>query len=84
MTMYEQLEPYAKDFNDLQKTLADPHGAARVDAIRAALDATAQKISETQGTNETARNDLAKLYRGFLAASRVIVRLQEQQAAARV
>ena len=37
--MYEQLEPYGSDFNDLQKTLADPSGAPRVDAIRAALDA---------------------------------------------
>jgi hypothetical protein len=81
--MYEQLEPYGSDFNELAKTLADPAGTARIEAIRHALDATAQRISETQGTNELDRNNLAKLYRGFLAASRVLTQLQEKQATAR-
>ncbi|WP_321865598.1 type III secretion protein [Paraburkholderia tropica] len=54
-----------------------------MDAIRAALEATAQQISETQVVNEVDRNNLAKLYRGFIAASRVIARLQEKQALAR-
>jgi hypothetical protein len=80
--MYELLEPYGCDFNDLQKTLANPAAGARVDAIRAALETTAQKISETQGASDVDRNYLAKLYRGFNAASRVIARLQEMQALA--
>ncbi|MGF6768152.1 hypothetical protein P3T18_000622 [Paraburkholderia sp. GAS199] len=82
--MYEQLETHASAFNDLQKTLADPAGAPTVDAIRQALDATAQQVSETQGATDLERNNLAKLYRGFLAASRVIGRLQEKQAVARL
>ncbi|MBB3000368.1 type III secretion protein [Paraburkholderia tropica] len=81
--MYQHLEPYGSEFNDLQKTLANPAAAPRVDAIRAALEATAQQISETQVVNEVDRNNLAKLYRGFIAASRVIARLQEKQALAR-
>ncbi|MFM0594577.1 type III secretion protein [Paraburkholderia dilworthii] len=81
--MYEQLEAHAGEFNDLQKTLADPAGAPTVDAIRQSLEATAQRISETQGATDLDRNNLAKLYRGFLAASRVIARLQEKQAGAR-
>ncbi|MDR3096664.1 MAG: type III secretion protein [Paraburkholderia sp.] len=80
--MYEQLEPYGSDFNDLQKTLVNPAAGARIDAIRTALDATAQQISETQGASEIDRNNLAKLYRGFLAASRIVARLQEKQALA--
>lgn len=80
--MYEQLEPYGSDFNDLPKTLADPAGAPRIEAIRHALDQTAQQISEAQGANDLDRNNLAKLYRGFLAASRVLGRLQEKQGAA--
>jgi len=81
-TVYEPLAHYERDFNDLRKTLADPSsGHARADAIRAALDATAQQISATQGTTELDRDRLAKLYRGFVAASRIVAQLQEKQAA---
>lgn len=81
--MYEQLDAHGSAFNDLQKTLADPARSAQVDAIRAALDATAEQIGAAQGATDVDRNNLARLYRGFLAASRVVGHLQDKYAAAR-
>jgi hypothetical protein len=75
--MYEQLEKCSADFNELKRTLAQPDGAPRVAAIRAALVASAEEIATTQGANELESNQLAKLYRGLLAATRVIDALQE-------
>ncbi|WP_114810505.1 type III secretion protein [Paraburkholderia kururiensis] len=80
--MYEPLQACAADFNDLQKTLADPNGGPRIAAIRAALDATAKNISETAGATATDRDNLGKLYRGMLAASRIVAHLQEKRGAA--
>ncbi|MFM0069256.1 hypothetical protein [Paraburkholderia aspalathi] len=40
--------------------------------------------SETQGATDLDRNNLAKLYREFLAAARVIIRPQETQVGARL
>jgi hypothetical protein len=82
--MYQQLEPHAKALNNLPKTLAAPNSAALIDALSAALAATAQKMgamSKTQGMNRTTASDLTKLRDGFLAASRVVVRLHEQKGA---
>ncbi len=78
--MYEALEPYAKDFNDIRTLLDSPDSQARVAALRAAVDATAEKIGATPSTNDLDRSNLAKLYRGFLATSRALAKLQEQRA----
>lgn len=80
--MYEPLENCATDFNNLQKTLADPAGGPRLMAIRDALEATARNVSETTGDTEVDRNNLAKLYRGLLAASRIVAQLAEKRGAA--
>lgn len=80
--MYEPLETCAADFNDLQKTLADPAGGPRLAAIRTALEATAKNLSEAAGATEVDRNNLAKLYRGMLAASRIVAHLQDKGGAA--
>lgn len=80
--MYEPLEACAADFNELQKTLADPAGHPRLAAIRSALDATAKNLSEAEGATEIDRNNLAKLYRGMLAASRIVAHLQDKGSAA--
>jgi hypothetical protein len=74
--MYQALEACAVDFNDLSKSLADP---ARVATIRAALDACAKRIGETTGETEIDRSNLGRLYRGMLAASRIVSTLQEKQ-----
>lgn len=80
--MYEPLEACATDFNEFQKLLADPTSAERVNAIRAALERTAENISKETGGNEMERNHLAQLYRGMLAASRIVAHLQEKRSAA--
>lgn len=79
--MYEPLEACAGDFGRLQTIVTDPEAGARLTAIREALDATAQNIGSTTGTTESERDHLAKLYRGMLAASRIVAHLQSKQAA---
>lgn len=80
--MYETLESCAAQFNELRQLLADPEKRDRVDAIRTALSATASQIAETPGANAIERDELAKLYRGMLAAERIIAHLQEKRSAA--
>jgi hypothetical protein len=77
--LFAPLEACATDFNDLQKTLADPAGGPRLEAIRTALDATAKNVSEAQGATELDRDNLAKLYRGLLAASRIVGQLVDRR-----
>lgn len=74
--MYEAIEAYAAEFDDLRGTLASRHHA-NLDAIRSALETTAQRIGEAQGNGQLDRDNLARLYRGFMAASRVVGHLQD-------
>ncbi|CBW77117.1 type III secretion protein (plasmid) [Mycetohabitans rhizoxinica] len=74
--MYEALEACAADFNDLPKIITD---ASKVKTIRSALDATARRIAEDTGETEVDRDSLAKLYRGLLAASRIVAQLHEKR-----
>jgi len=82
--MYEPIEACATDFNEFQKLLADPAQASteRIEAIRVALVETAENISREAASNEIERNHLAQLYRGMLAASRIVSHLQEKRGAA--
>jgi hypothetical protein len=82
--MYEPIEACATDFNEFQRILADPGQASseRIEAIRVALVATAENISKEVGSDEIERNHLAQLYRGMLAASRIVGHLQEKRGAA--
>jgi hypothetical protein len=77
--MYTEIEKHAAAFENLQKLLADPKGAASITAICKGLEATAQVIGGIQADSEANRNSLAKLYRGFIAASRIVKHLQDQQ-----
>lgn len=82
--MYEPIEACATDFNEFQRILADPspESAQRIEAIRGALEATASNISKETGATDIERNQLAQLYRGMLAASRIVAQLQEKRGAA--
>ncbi|MGN6651043.1 type III secretion protein [Trinickia sp.] len=79
--MYEPFEACATDFKNLKGTLADPAGSVRLAAIREALEASARNISAVAGETEVDRDNLAKLYRGLLAAGRIVSHLQEKRAA---
>ncbi|MCG1054977.1 type III secretion protein [Mycetohabitans sp. B5] len=74
--MYEALEACAADFNNLPQIITD---ASKVETIRSALDATARRIAEDTGETEVDRDSLAKLYRGLLAASRIVAQLHEKR-----
>jgi hypothetical protein len=79
--MYEPFDSCAADFRNLKGMLAAPGGGARLTAIREALEASARNISAATGATEIERDQLAKLYRGMLAASRIVSHLQDKQAA---
>lgn len=80
--MYEALEPVTKDLTNLKATLESPTSEARVARISEAFNAVAQKLSDaTQKTTVPAeRTDLQKLYRGFVAAGRLVRQMHETRA----
>jgi len=81
--MYDQIEKYAAEFDNLRALLADPDAASNIASICKALEETAQRLADHQAQNENDRATLTKIYRGFLAASRVVAHLQERRAMCR-
>jgi hypothetical protein len=81
--MYDALLPIAQDLNTLDATLAAPDSAQRVARIAAAFDETARCISSaTQcAADAHARLELQKLYRGIIAARRIVLTLHERHSA---
>ncbi|CAB3769447.1 type III secretion system protein [Paraburkholderia solisilvae] len=81
--MYDALLPIAQDLNTLDATLAAPDGHQRVARIAAAFDETARCISAaTQSAADDAeRAELQKLYRGMIAARRIVLTLSERRSA---
>ncbi|MEJ0003118.1 MAG: type III secretion system protein [Pararobbsia sp.] len=81
--MYDALLPIAQDLNALNATLAAPDGPQRVARIAAAFDETARRISSaTQvAADERERLDLQRLYRGMIAARRIVLSLHERHSA---
>ncbi|MCA8243025.1 MULTISPECIES: type III secretion system protein [Burkholderia] len=81
--MYDALLPIAQDLNALDATLSAPDGAQRVARIAAAFDETARRISTAtqSAADERERLDLQKLYRGMIAARRIVLTLQERHGA---
>lgn len=79
--MYDALLPIAQDLNTLDATLAAPDSPQRVARIVAAFDETARRISSaTQSAgDERERAELQKLYRGMIAARRIVLTLHERR-----
>ncbi|WP_240766293.1 type III secretion system protein [Paraburkholderia flava] len=80
MTMYDALLPIAQDLNSLDATLNAPDSQQRIARIASAFDETARRISSaTQGAaNDHERTELQKLYRGMIAARRIVLTLHER------
>jgi hypothetical protein len=78
--MYDALLTIAQDLNTLDATLSAPDSQQRVARIAAAFDETARRISsETQSaTTDLDRVALQKLYRGMIAAKRIVLTLHER------
>jgi hypothetical protein len=81
--MYDALLPIAQDLNTLDATLSAPDGAQRVARIAAAFDETARRISTAtqSAADERERLELQKLYRGMIAARRIVLTLHERHSA---
>ncbi|CAB3772858.1 type III secretion protein [Paraburkholderia humisilvae] len=78
--MYDALKPFEPDFSEISRTLTDGAKRASVDEIVKALKLTAERFNDATAETDVDRNNLAKLYRGFIAASRVLERLQSAKA----
>ncbi|MDH6146209.1 MULTISPECIES: hypothetical protein [Paraburkholderia] len=79
--MYDALLPIAEDLNTLDATLAAPDATERVARIVAAFDETARRISTFAQTarDDQQRSELQKLYRGMIAARRIVLALHERR-----
>ncbi|AOJ71182.1 MULTISPECIES: hypothetical protein [Burkholderia] len=82
--MYEALERAADDCGPLEQALAAPDAAARIGALRRALGETAERVSAAtaQAASEFDRDAMQKIYRGLLAAQRIVATLHEANATA--
>lgn len=82
--MYEALESVVADMVGFEAALNSPTRHTRVARLTSALDATAQQMSDrlSSATGERERAHLQTLYRGFVAASRIVQRLSDLKAQA--
>jgi hypothetical protein len=78
--MYDALLPIAQDLNALDATLNAPDSQQRVARITAAFDETARRISSAtqSAASDRDRIELQKLYRGMIAARRIVLTLHER------
>ncbi len=79
--MYESLAPVAHDLTHLKATLASPMSHALVKRATEALDTTARAFADAtqKAGGDQERADLQILYRGFVAARRIVAHLHELQ-----
>lgn len=75
--MYEALEAVAADLGQIKTLAAERDSTPRMEAIRVALEQTAQRLSDRAAATDIERDQLATLYRGILAASRIVTQLRE-------
>ncbi|KVD86565.1 type III secretion protein [Burkholderia sp. ABCPW 14] len=82
--MYEALERAAGEFGPIEQALAAPDAAVRIGAIRQALGETAERVSAAtvQAASDYDRDAMQKIYRGLLAAQRIVATLHDANAAA--
>jgi hypothetical protein len=78
--MYDALLPVAQDLSALDSTMDAVDSTRRIARIADAFDETARRISvATQSTTDPQqRLDLQKLYRGMIAARRIVLSLYER------
>jgi hypothetical protein len=77
--MYEKLTAVAPLMEKLSATLSAPDASVRVASITAALDEAANQISDAAQSVAAAeeRVSLQKIYRGMVAAKRIVAQLHE-------
>ncbi|KVA24585.1 type III secretion protein [Burkholderia ubonensis] len=77
--MYEALERAADVCGPLEQALAAPDAAARIGTLRQALGETAERVSAAtaQAASDFDRDAMQKIYRGLLAAQRIVATLHD-------
>jgi hypothetical protein len=76
--MYEPITPYAKQFDNFSALLKDKDTAPTIEHIRCALIDVAENMSSAAPGSDVDNRNRATLYRGLLAASRVILQIQHK------
>ncbi|MDG0025447.1 type III secretion system protein [Trinickia sp. Y13] len=79
--MYESLAPVANDLTHLKATLASPMSHSLVKRATDALETTAKELADAtqKAGGDQERSELQILYRGFVAARRIVAHLHELQ-----
>ncbi|MFM0040904.1 type III secretion system protein [Paraburkholderia sediminicola] len=77
--MYDALETVRTDIKGLETTLKTPDAKERVARIAQAFEQCAQDVSDAtrRALQEDERAALQKIYRGMVAARRMMLRLHE-------
>jgi signal transduction protein with GAF and PtsI domain len=77
--MYEQLEPLCDELKNFAALLGANDANARIQRLSSAFEQTAKQFGErlSQSIEDAERRQLQTVYRGLLAARRLVGRLHE-------
>ncbi|AUT74417.1 MULTISPECIES: type III secretion protein [Paraburkholderia] len=75
--MYEAIERHAQHFMALQNVVTATDADARVAELRKALEESAEQLNHAADGTAADRDARARIYRGLVAASRIVGQLRE-------
>ena len=75
--MYEAIERHAQHFMQLQNVVTAADADARVTELRKALEESAEQLNHAADGTAADRDARARIYRGLVAASRIVGQLRE-------
>jgi len=75
--MYEAIERHAQHFIELQKVVTGADADSRVAELRKALEDSAEQLNHAADGSAADRDARARIYRGLVAASRIVGQLRE-------
>ncbi|MBN3751838.1 type III secretion protein [Paraburkholderia sp. Tr-20389] len=75
--MYETIERHAQHFMELQNVVTGANADTRVAELRKALEESAEQLNHAADGTPADRDARARIYRGLVAASRIVGQLRE-------
>ncbi|MBN3759778.1 type III secretion protein [Burkholderia sp. Ac-20365] len=75
--MYEAIERHAQHFMELQNVVTAADADTRVAGLRKALEESAEQLNHAADGTAADRDARARIYRGLIAASRIVGQLRE-------
>jgi len=75
--MYEAIERHAQHFMALQNVVTAADADTRVAELRQALEESAEQLNHAADGTAADRDARARIYRGLVAASRIVGQLRE-------